>query len=291
MEIIRTAVAMRGRAEALRRQGRRLVLVPTMGGLHRGHLSLIDTALKYGDHVTVSIFVNPTQFGEGEDFESYPRDFNNDCAILRRGGITDTVFAPTVLELYPNGQDQQSIWVKSEKLTRHLCGLHRPGHFTGVLTVVTKLFACCNPHAALFGQKDAQQYYMLRRLSEDLLLGVDIIGCETVREHDGLAFSSRNVYLNTEERKQSVVLYQGVMAARKAITSGERDASAIMQLIRQAIQKAPEARLECAEVVRVRDLQPVRKISPGEEILAAVAVYFGKTRLIDNVILRAPLSL
>ena len=288
MEVERTTAGMRKRAEALRSAGRMLVLVPTMGGLHRGHLALVAAAREWGDHVTVSIFVNPTQFSEGEDFADYPRDLEQDSALLHESGAADLVFAPRVHDLYPRGQDRQTVWVRSDSLSRHLCGPHRPGHFTGVLTVVTKLFQCCRPHTAIFGLKDAQQYFMIRRLSEDLLLGVRIIGHETVREPDGLALSSRNSYLSASERAQSVVLSQSVFAARRAIASGERNAEKLRQQMRRIIQRAPDARLEYAEVVDTRSLTPVRDIRPQDEILAAVAAYFGDARLIDNVIVRVP---
>ncbi len=288
MDVVRTAASMRSRADVLRSKGRTLVLVPTMGKLHKGHLALVTAARQHGDHVTVSIFVNPTQFSAGEDFADYPRDLARDCALLKETGIVDAVFAPPVAELYPRGQDHQDVWVQSELLAKHLCGPHRPGHFTGVLTVVAKLFNCCKPHVSIFGLKDAQQFFMIRKLSEDLVLGVKIVGLNTVREADGLALSSRNTYLSPTERVQSVVLSQSVLAARQAIEMGEQRPDAVRQLMERTIGRAPAARLEYAEVVSTRDLQPVDAIVPGEEILAAVAVHFGNARLIDNVIVRAP---
>ena len=290
MEVIRGVEAMRQRAEHLRQSGERIVLVPTMGGLHRGHLALATAAQSHGSHVIVSIFVNPSQFSPGEDFEAYPRDLERDCDMLRGTGAVDTVFAPPVEELYPAGAAAQNIWVSGGRLAEHLCGPHRPGHFTGVLTVVTKLFGCCRPHAALFGLKDAQQFFMLRRLSEDLALGVNILGHPTIREPDGLALSSRNSYLSPYERADSVVVSQSVQAAQRAIEAGETRADLVIRIMVMVVHKANSARLEYAEVVRTRDLQPVEHLTPGEEVLAAVAVYFGKARLIDNAIVQVPSS-
>ena len=288
MEVIRTVAEMVHRAEELRCQGRKLVLVPTMGVLHQGHLALVNAARKHGNHVTVSIFLNPTQFSKGEDLDNYPQDLKEDYSLLEQGGVTNVLFAPTVEELYPLGQDCQSVWIHSEALARHLCGPHRPGHFTGVLTVVMKLYNCCKPHVAIYGLKDAQQFFMLRKLSEDLLTGVKVIGHETVRDLDGLALSSRNVYLSEEERKQSGVLYQSLLSARSALQNGERNVLVIINRMVEVISSAPAARLEYAEIVRTSDLQPVKRLMPGEEIVAAVAVYFGKARLIDNFILSCP---
>ena len=288
MELVHTVTGMCDTALALRHAGRRVVLVPTMGGLHAGHLALARSARQHGDHVIVSIFVNPTQFGEGEDYAHYPRNLEQDFAMLRDTGSVDTVFAPPVHELYPNGQNHQTVWVQSEKMSRHLCGPHRPGHFRGVLTVVTKLFNCCLPHAAVFGMKDAQQYYMIRALSEELCMSVDIIGHETVREPDGLALSSRNQYLSPSDRTECVVLFQSVTAARRAIEGGERTSSVIQQQMKHIIRQSGAARLEYAEVVSTRTLQPVETIEPGTEILAAVTVYFGPARLIDNTVVYAP---
>ena len=288
MERVQSASGMRRRADALRCGGRRLVLVPTMGGLHRGHLALIRAAQKQGDHVTVSIFVNPTQFAPGEDYADYPTDLDRDCMLLEETGAVDTVFAPTVDELYPTGAARQAMWVQSELLTRHLCGPHRQGHFRGVLTVVTKLFSCCRPHVALFGLKDAQQYILLKRLVAELLLDVVILGHETVREPDGLALSSRNAYLSRTDRAQAVVLSRSVTAARRAILNGERRATVIEALMQRIIRQAPSARLEYAEVVSTADLQPLEALLPGTEVLAAVAARFGKARLIDNQFVTVP---
>ena len=279
---------MRARAEALRREGRTLALAPTMGGLHEGHLALVRAARSHGDHVTVSIFVNPTQFGPEEDYADYPRDLAGECAALTAQGGVDVVFAPSAEELYPGGAKAQRVWVDSPELSAHLCGRHRPGHFRGVLTVVTKLFQCCLPHAALFGLKDAQQYFILRKLSRDLLLGVRIVGVETVREPDGLALSSRNAYLSQEERAQAVVLSRAVREARRAIEAGERRPTAVVEAMARMISEAPAAKLQYAEVVGAQSLQPMERIAPGQEVLAAVAAFLGAARLIDNAIVRAP---
>ncbi len=288
VEVIRQADTMRARARALRRAGRRLVLVPTMGSLHRGHLALVSAASSLGDHVTVSIFVNPTQFAASEDLVHYPRDLARDCALLERHTQVDTVFAPPVEELYPGGKEAQQVWVKSTRLAKHLCGPHRPGHFTGVLTVVTKLFNCCLPHAAVFGLKDAQQLFVVRRLVQDLAMDIDVVGHETVREADGLALSSRNAYLTPSQRSASTVLSKSVFAARAAIVAGERSAHAVQALMTSIILQVPDIRLQYAEVVRTCDLQPVQELRPNEEVLAAVAAYAGQARLIDNVIVRIP---
>ncbi|MDX1530176.1 MAG: pantoate--beta-alanine ligase, partial [Rhodothermales bacterium] len=276
----------RRHADGARCAGRRLGLVPTMGALHEGHLALVRHAQALADHVTVSIFVNPTQFGPGEDFERYPRTLEADLDALRGVGGVDCVFAPDVDEMYPGGSRLTAVEVA--ELDAHLCGAHRPGHFRGVATVVTKLFAACRPHVAVFGRKDAQQFVLLRRMARDLLLGVEVVGLETVREPDGLALSSRNRYLGEEARKQAVALSEAVHAAREAAEKGERRAQALVDLMRRTIGAAPMARLQYAEVVDAETLQPVETLRPGREVLAAVAAYFGDARLIDNAFIRAP---
>ena len=288
MKLVRTVAAMQALAEDRRRAGRTLALVPTMGALHDGHLALVDAAREHGDHRTVSIFVNPTQFTPGEDFEQYPRMLEGDLHALERIGGVDVVFAPSVEEMYPGGQAHPRIWAALEHLDAHLCGPHRPGHFRGVVTVVTKLFHSCRPHVAVFGLKDAQQFIILRRLVRDLHFGIEIVGVPTVREPDGLALSSRNAYLSPEERAQAVVLSQAVAAARLHVEQGERRAQAIVETMQALMAQAPDARLQYAEVVSVETVQPIERIEPGQEVLAAVAVFFGHTRLIDNAFVRAP---
>jgi pantoate--beta-alanine ligase len=274
---------MQAAADRLRADGRRLVLVPTMGSLHEGHLALVRAARAEGDHVTVSIFVNPTQFGPGEDFDRYPRDLEGDLDRLEADGGADAVFAPEVEALYPDGLHGLT-WVTVDRMGDHLCGARRPGHFQGVATVVAKLFLACRPHVALFGLKDAQQFFILRRMAADLGFGVRLVGVETVREADGLALSSRNRYLDRAERAEAVVLSRAVAAARELLAGGERDAAAVTARMRAAIAEAPRGRLDYAELVDTRDLQPVAELRPGMSVLAAVAVHFGRTRLIDNAI-------
>lgn len=283
MELIRTVAAMQAHAEAARCAGRRLALVPTMGALHAGHIALVQEARRHADHITVSVFVNPTQFGPGEDFERYPRTLAADLAELERGGGVDAVFHPEVEEMYAPGA---RTLIDVEGLDRHLCGPHRPGHFQGVATVVAKLLLACRPHVALFGKKDAQQFVILRRLARDLGFGVEVEGVETVRELDGLAMSSRNRYLGEEARKQSVVLSKAVFRAREAAERGERDPGALVDLMLREIGEAPMARLQYAEVVDAETLAPPERLIPGREALAAVAVYFDGARLIDNQFIR-----
>ncbi len=288
MEFIETALGMRARAEALRSAGRQLVLVPTMGGLHEGHAALVRTALREGNHVTVSIFVNPAQFGPGDDFGAYPRDLSGDVARLQSFGGVDAVFAPTTAELYPDGQRKQMAWVDAPSLRRHLCGPHRPGHFEGVMTVVAKLFLCCKPHAAIFGLKDAQQFFILRRMVRDLGFGIRMVGTETVRAADGLALSSRNVYLGAEERAQAPVLYRAVAAASALIESGDQHPEIVVAAMLDTLRRATLARVEYAEVVDTHSLAPIPRIMPGQQVLAAVAAWFGAARLIDNVLATSP---
>ena len=288
MDLIRTVAAMQALADDRRAVGKTLTLVPTMGALHTGHLALVEAAKQRGDHLTVSIFVNPTQFGPGEDYERYPRTLEQDLAVLDDLGGVDAVFAPSVEEMYPGGQDQQRIWLAVEQLDAHLCGRYRPGHFRGVVTVVAKLFHCCKPHVALFGRKDAQQFLILRRLVRDLLLDVEVVGVPTVREPDGLALSSRNAYLSPAHRAQAVVLSEAVSAARRRIEEGEQRAEGVVETMLSTLSQAPDAQVQYAEVVSVETLQPVVQIAPGQDVLAAVAVFFGTTRLIDNAFVRAP---
>lgn len=281
--LIHTVKDMQAWADRRRQSGRRLGLVPTMGALHEGHLELVREAARRTDDVAVSIFVNPTQFGPGEDYARYPRMLEADTQKLEavRGGEV-TVFAPPVEELYPGGQDANRTWVQVEELDRHLCGRYRPGHFRGVTTVVARLFNVCKPHVAVFGLKDAQQFLILRRMARDLSYDVELVGVPTVREPDGLALSSRNVYLSAREREQAVVLSRAVREARRRIEGGEQDPGAIVEAMRKTLAEAPDARVQYAEVVDVETVQPVDRIAPGQEVLAAVAVFFGETRLIDN---------
>ncbi len=279
---------MQARSDALRAEGRRLVLVPTMGGLHAGHDALVRAAGREGDHVTVSVFVNPTQFGPGEDYEAYPRDLGRDLARLESLGGVDLVFSPGAVCLYPDGMEAQLTWVDAPELQRHLCAPFRPGHFRGVATVVVKLFLRCQPHVAVFGLKDAQQYFILRRMIRDLGFGILARGVETVRESDGLALSTRNGYLSEQERAQAPALYHAVTSARVLVEGGERHPGNVVKSMMNCLQKASLVRPEYAEVVDTERLMPVGRIEPGQTVLAAVAAHLGRARLIDNVVVSSP---
>lgn len=259
------------------------VFVPTMGALHAGHLSLIDIARnKAGEagRVIVSIFVNPAQFAPHEDLDAYPRPLAADLALCRERGA-DAVFVPPVEAMY---RGDASIRVVEESLSGSLCGRSRPGHFDGVCTVVAKLFNLVQPDAAVFGQKDFQQLAIIRRLVRDLDIPVEILAGPTLREPDGLAMSSRNVYLTPEERRQAVILSQALNRARAALDAGERDPLALKNLVRQALRESPLARPDYVELVHPESLRPlVEAIAPEEGALIALAVFFGKTRLIDNL--------
>ena len=283
MDLLHTVEAMQAHADAARAAGRCLALVPTMGALHDGHLALIEEAKRRADHVTVSIFVNPTQFGPAEDFAQYPRTLEADLAALEGIGGVDAVFAPTVEAMYPFGLPPWTT-VRVRGLDRHLCGAFRPGHFEGVATVVAKLFLACRPHLAVFGEKDAQQLALLRRMTAELGFGIEVVGHPTVREADGLALSSRNRYLSAEERAEAVALKRALDAAQALLTGGERHAGALVDAMRQEIGGAQRARLQYAEVVDAETLQPAETLTPGR-YLAALAVFFGDTRLIDNTTL------
>jgi len=267
-----------------RTDGKAIGVVPTMGALHEGHLRLADRARELSDFVVVSIFVNPTQFGPNEDLARYPRDLTGDLAKLQEHGV-DLVFTPTVADMYPDGA---STWVEVEGGDQHLCGPYRPGHFRGVTTIVAKLFNICLPDKAVFGLKDAQQFLIIRRMIRDLNLPVELIGLPTVREADGLALSSRNVYLKPNERKQAVVLSQAVAAAGKLIESGERNPVEIERAMRSIVGAAPDGVLQYVQVVEAESIAPPEIIERGMEVVAALAVYFGETRLIDNCFAVAP---
>ena len=288
MDVIKTVREMRVYADKQRAEGRTLALVPTMGYLHEGHLSLVQRAKTEADHVIVSIFVNPTQFGPNEDFAAYPRDFETDCRLLEEIGGVDAVFAPEASALYPEGAGAQRVWVICPELSEHLCGKYRPEHFKGVLTVVLKLFAVCKPHISIFGLKDVQQYMLLRQLARGLLLDVRIIGEPTARESNGLAYSSRNEYLTADERSQASVLWKAVTAAAGMIEDGEDRPDTVVEEMRTIIAQAPLADLQYAEVVTGDTLQPVKELVPGIEVIVAVAVYFRCVRLIDNAFALVP---
>ena len=277
MEILETAAAMRSFAAAARRAGVTLGLVPTMGALHRGHTSLIERARAGTDRVVVSIYVNPLQFGPREDFAAYPRDRARDEAILRAAGV-DALFAPADDAIHVPGHRTR---VEVEGMQDRLCGRTRPGHFRGVTTVVLKLFTLVSPDAACFGEKDAQQLAIIRRMTLDLHLPIRIVGCPTVREPDGLALSSRNAYLTPEERRAAPVLYRALPAAADHARAGDDAAPALVEQARAAIGREPLARLDYFEAVDGATLEPVARAGPGT--LLAAAAWFGRARLIDNV--------
>jgi pantoate--beta-alanine ligase len=253
--------------------------VPTMGYLHEGHLSLVRRARAENDRVAVSIFVNPTQFGPHEDYARYPRDLERDLRLLEPLGV-DLVFVPSVEEMYPPGFQT---WVIVEEVSRPLEGASRPGHFRGVATVVTKLFNILQPDRAYFGQKDAQQTVVIRRMVQDLNIPVEIVICPTVREPDGLAMSSRNTYLNPEERRAATALFRALQAAKARYEAGERDAERLREAMREVIRAEPLARIDYVSVAHPETLQELERVE-GPALLS-LAVYIGTTRLIDNLML------
>jgi pantoate--beta-alanine ligase len=272
-----TIAETRAALDDARARGASIGIVPTMGALHEGHLSLIRAARAENDLVVVSIFVNPTQFGRTEDLKKYPRDLGRDLALCEEAGAT-LVFSPEVDEMYP---DAYSTWVEVEGLTDGLCGRSRPGHFRGVCTVVTKLFNICRPDRAYFGEKDAQQLAVIRRMTHNLDMRVRIVPCPTVREADGLAMSSRNARLTPEHRAQAPVLYRALSAARDLVRGGERDAAALDAAIRSILSEAASGEVDYVEIVDADDLAPVSTLKG--ECLIALAVRFGDVRLIDNI--------
>ncbi len=276
---LRTISEMRATSRAARQGGKRLGLVPTMGALHEGHLSLVRAARAQCDVVAASIFVNPTQFGPSEDFEKYPRALERDCALLERESV-DLVFAPSVEEMYPAGA---VTWVAVEGLSERLCGRSRPGHFRGVTTVVAKLFHMVEPDAAFFGQKDAAQCTILRKMVRDLDMGVEIVVCPIVREADGLAMSSRNAYLSPAERASATVLYRALGRVQARWEKGERHSARLIDAAQRIFLEEPEVRLDYVEIVDNDTLEPVADVARGA--LVAVAAHVGPARLIDNLIL------
>jgi pantoate--beta-alanine ligase len=277
---IETIAELRAACDRARSDGRRVGLVPTMGFLHEGHRSLMRAARETCDYVVVTIFVNPLQFGAGEDLDRYPRDLSGDLRQCEREEV-DLVFAPSVAEMYPSGPPLTSVHV--DGLTADLCSAARPTHFDGVATVVTKLFAITGPCAAFFGRKDAQQLAVIARLVEDLNLPVDVVGCPIVREPDGLARSSRNAYLSGDERRAALVLSRALAAAACAAGAGERDTAVLVDIVRRLVATEPSVALEYVEIRAAHELTPVDVLEG--EVLLALAARVGQTRLIDNVTL------
>ncbi len=283
---------VRQRLDDARRSGATVGFVPTMGAFHEGHRSLMRAARQAHDLTVVSLFVNPLQFGPAEDLDRYPRDLDGDLAVARAEGV-DVVFAPTVADMYPGGQPLTTVSVGA--LSDGLCGAARPGHFDGVATVVTKLFALMAPATAYFGRKDAQQLAIVRRLAGDLNLPVEVVGCPLVREADGLAMSSRNRNLGPAERRAATVINRGLKAGAELVKRGERDAGRVRRVVANILTTEPLVRLEYAEVVDAFDLTPVEELVPGgpgvspdmtAEVLVAVAARVGDVRLIDNMTIR-----
>lgn len=279
MRIVTQPPEMQALAQELRRAGRRIGLVPTMGYLHAGHLSLVRLARARADTVIVSLFVNPTQFGPREDLVAYPRDLPRDEALCRAAGV-DVLFCPAAEQVYAAGH---SVYVTEDDLSRGLCGATRPGHFRGVATIVAKLFNLVLPHVAVFGEKDAQQLRVIRRMTRDLDFPVEIVAGPTIRESDGLAMSSRNAMLNAEERRQAVCLRRALDAAAGRLRAGERRADALCAAMRAEIDRAPLARVDYLAVVDDETLAPVVVVE--RPVLVALAVFMGRTRLIDNAML------
>jgi pantoate--beta-alanine ligase len=283
VELIDTVPRVRQEVEAARSRGRRIGLVPTMGALHEGHLHLIARCRDEVDLVIVSIFVNPMQFGPGEDFDRYPRMIDDDLRQCDQAG-GDLVFAPTVATIYPNGP--QSTFVEVERLSHVLEGSTRPGHFRGVATVVLKLLEIVRPDQVVFGQKDFQQQLLIRRMVDDLHVPISIRTCPTIREPDGLALSSRNRYLNPLERRAAVVLHRGLERAKRAFADGERRGDRIRQILRETIESEELVRMDYAEVTDANTLVPLDDLEAGRRAVALVAARVGTTRLIDNAMLQ-----
>lgn len=275
--IAKTIARIREYVAQARAAGKTVGFVPTMGALHAGHASLIEAAARRCDYVVVSIFVNPTQFGPGEDLEKYPRPFEKDVQVCERCGA-HAIFAPSAEEMYPR---KNSTWVTVEKLTEPLCGRFRPGHFRGVTTVCTKLFNIVGADVAFFGQKDAQQATVIRRMVADLNMPLEIVVCPTVRESDGLAMSSRNQYLSPQERSQAPVIYRALQRCGEMIKAGEQNAAKITEGMSEVLRQVPALQVEYVSIVDAESLEPCDRVRG--QVLVAVAARLGSTRLIDNI--------
>ena len=281
--LLKNKTALRKFIKSQKAAGKTIALVPTMGALHAGHASLIKKARQLADSVVVSVFVNPTQFGPNEDFAKYPRTLKEDLLVCQEMGA-DAVFAPQPKEMY---FDDRSAWVNEEALSRFLCGARRIGHFKGVCTVVSKLFNLVQPDFACFGKKDAQQLLILERMVRDLDFPIKIVECPLIREKSGLALSSRNKYLSPEEKKEALVLSRSLKAAKDAVAKG-KSAAETKKLIAKIIATSPLAKIDYISVCDRETLEEVQTFKKGQKILVALAVYFGTTRLIDNVWLTTP---
>jgi len=281
MDVAGSIEAVRSKVGAARRRGERIGLVPTMGALHAGHMSLIETARRSCEYVVVSIFVNPTQFGAGEDLAKYPRSLESDLAMCEESGV-DVVFAPSVEEMYGS---ENLTWVTVEKLTGALCGRFRPGHFRGVTTVCAKLFNIVWADVAFFGQKDAQQAIVIKRMVSDLNMPLEIVVCPTVREASGLAVSSRNKYLGEHEREEAALIYESLRKCREMVESGVDEVKAIIEAMREVLGKSPDIKIEYVEIVDAESLERLERVRG--RVLAAAAVRLGAARLIDNIVVDA----
>jgi pantoate--beta-alanine ligase len=278
MDVATTIESVRSLVRIARERGEKIGLVPTMGALHVGHVSLIEAAVKNGNFVVVSIFVNPTQFCPGEDFEAYPRPLETDLEICRKAGV-DVVFAPAPEQMYPS---ENVTWVTVEKLTEPLCGRNRPGHFRGVTTVCAKLFSIVAPDVAYFGQKDGQQAIVIRRMVADLNMPLKIVVCPTIRESSGLAVSSRNQYLSDRQKQDAANIYASLKECRRMIDAGVMDVPQIITRIREILQQVPSIEIEYVSIVDAETLQDVQTIAG--KVLIAAAVTIGPARLIDNIL-------
>ena len=276
MDIITSVKDMQQRSSAARAAGQRIAFVPTMGSLHQGHLSLLEEGRKRGDLLVLSIFVNPTQFGQGEDFADYPRALQRDSELAASVGV-DIIFAPTAADMYPKGY---ATYVDVDGITENLCGASRPGHFRGVTTVVSKLFNIVQPDLAFFGNKDFQQLAVIRRMTLDLNVPVEIVGLPIFREADGLAMSSRNVYLTEEQRQEALVLSQSIAEAKRLAAAGESDCETIISEVTELISSKAETRIDYVQICHQLSLEEQKQVDNDSVIL--LAVFVGKTRLIDN---------
>jgi pantoate--beta-alanine ligase len=279
MQVAKTIESVRKLVAAARTKGKKIGFVPTMGAFHIGHISLIETAVKKCDFVVVSIFVNPTQFGPGEDFEKYPRPLEHDLETCRKKGV-DVVFVPSTDQIYPH---KNLTWVDVKRLTEPLCGQFRPGHFRGVTTVCAKLFNIVVPDVAFFGQKDAQQAIVIKRMVADLNMPLKIVVCPTVRDSDGLAASSRNQYLTDQQRKDATLIYKSLQKCQQMVDAGVTDPRKIITQMREILSQVPSIKIEYVSIVDAETLEPIDPIAG--KILAAVAVRIGPARLIDNILL------
>lgn len=278
MDVAKTIESVRELVKAARSENKKIGIVPTMGALHIGHISLIEAAVKECDFVVVSIFVNPTQFGPGEDFEKYPRPLEADMKICEKAGV-DVVFNPAPEQMYPS---ENITWVNVKKLTEPLCGRSRPGHFRGVTTVCAKLFNIVAPDVAFFGQKDAQQAVVIKRMVDDLNMPLEIVVCPTVREPSGLAVSSRNKYLSEDQKKDAALIYKSLQKCREMIEAGTKDVGKIISEMQKVLNQVPSLEIEYVSIVDAEILQSIDHITG--KVLAAVAVRIGPARLIDNIV-------